>query len=373
MATLPPTHPPFGHHLLCFTVQVLQRTLREEQSNRDVAEIHRRRAKAATARTDRYLEGVLQVNQDLVSASTGGRPAHTATASTGPPTLSRAAKRQSNNRHYRTKSTPRRKELDRWEVVQSSRPTCAVDIDVGSAVGEMFNVARAGGDPVPSLQALYERIGFSAIMQEDALEEGGSTGFLPTSPRSHQSPRGRSALEGTYGSSESGDGEKSLRPRSQDSTWGDRVFAGSGTESPRANSSSGPREGNDGRQAGSGLWRGDGEVGYSFAHSPQARAMSGAERWPKVVRRLEDLATQLERERLDVERWYKTVVHRVGPKCRYILLTSYFRCKDVDLARLCIVCTNSAPSFTYSRHVHAPPIRLRQTRMPPGGCSRAGI
>ncbi|CAN0407419.1 unnamed protein product [Ectocarpus sp. 8 AP-2014] len=53
--------------------------------------------------------------------------------------------------------------------------------------------------------------------------------------------------------------------------------------------------------------------GYSFANSPLVRPTSAAERSPEVVKRLEALASQLERERSDVEQWYKDVVHRASP------------------------------------------------------------
>lgn len=299
-------------------MQILQRTLRDEQSNRKVAEIHHQRASAATARTNRYLEGILQVNQDLVSARTGGGSSHTAPASTGPPAPTHAAKRQS-NRHGRTKSTFSRIDLDRGEVVESNRPTCPVDVDVGSAVGGVLNIARAGGDPVPFLQALYERIGFSAIMQEDAMVEGSPFDFLPTSPQYQQTPRGHATLEGADRFSESGDSKEPFQPQGQDSMQGGVFFAGTGPsagqfESTRGTSAEGRQDRNDGCPTGSGLWQGDGEAGYSFAHSPRARAISGVQQWPRVVRRLEDLAELLEREKSDVERWYKTVVDKVGPR-----------------------------------------------------------
>ena len=56
----------------------------------------------------------------------------------------------------------------------------------------------------------------------------------------------------------------------------------------------------------------NGIKGYSFAHSPIVRVTSVAERSPKVLKRLEALESQLERERAAMEQWYKNVVHRVG-------------------------------------------------------------
>lgn len=206
-------------------------------------------AKSATVRTNRYLDDILQVNQEVVSmassraAPDGRQPTHhathqvhqIATKSTGPSlTTASSGKRQyqSSRSYHRSKSKPRQRnsgstrkdrEHQQKEVISNcsdnnsnssssedsqAQPSYAGGIiDVGSAVGETFQVARSGGDPVPSLQALYERIGFSAIVhdqEEDGDEimrtqnqgEGvaGSGGgcattadatgvFMPTSPR----------------------------------------------------------------------------------------------------------------------------------------------------------------------------------------------
>lgn len=181
-------------------------------------------------------------------------------------------------------------------------------VDVGAAVGNAVKVGRAGGDPVPSLTALYERIGFCAIQGEDGDDEGIQS--LPTSP-SRAGAGNRRKIDGVQN-----DGEM-YRQQHEDRAGVDGFFPsdnprvlGSPTRWPasRKLDLGSPRP-SDGRGY---QGKGTGTKSYSFAHSPLTNLTSIAERSPEVLRRLEALASQLERERADLEQWYKKVVHRVG-------------------------------------------------------------
>lgn len=188
--------------------------------------------------------------------------------------------------------------------------------DVGPAVAEAFRVGRAGGDPIPTLQALYERIGFCALQEE--YGSGGVTS-LPTSPskvrpsstspEATRSEHDRRVGEGSSNGHRSGFVQAAkFFPRGRDSGLcsPEALSPARHTESRR--SARGSRGGGRRTSVGNSALKG----GYSFARSPRAVPTSVAERSPEVVRRLETLAEQLERERSDVERWYKTMVHRVG-------------------------------------------------------------
>lgn len=163
-------------------------------------------------------------------------------------------------------------------------------------------MGRAGGDPVPSLTALYERIGFCAIQGEDVGDEGMQS--LPTSPsraiavKTHEEHGVETGGERMY--------RQSLGFFHNDSPQ----IMGSPTRRTVGRKldigSSGPSDGRGNHGKGNGI------KGYSFAHSPLAKVTSVAERSPEVLQRLEALASQLERERADVEQWYKEVVHRVS-------------------------------------------------------------
>lgn len=188
--------------------------------------------------------------------------------------------------------------------------------DVGPAVAEAFRVGRAGGDPIPTLQALYERIGFCALQEE--YGPGGITS-LPTSPsrvrpsinlrEATRSGHYRRAGEGSSSGAHSGFVQAAkFFPRGRDSGQcsPEAFVPARRTESRR--SGRGSRGGGRGTNVGNSAAK----AGYSFARSPRAVPSSIAARSPEVVQRLEILAAQLERERSDVERWYKTMVHRVG-------------------------------------------------------------
>lgn len=182
-------------------------------------------------------------------------------------------------------------------------------VDVGAAVGEAVMVGRAGGDPVPSLTALYERIGFCAIQGEDGDDEGMQS--LPTSPsravagNAHKEFGVKNDDEGMY-RQRLGDraGVDGFFPNDSPKVLGSptRWAAGRKLDIRRL----GPSDGGGDHRKGNGI------KGYSFAHSPLTKVTSVAERSPEVLKRLEALASQLERERADVEQWYKEVVHRVG-------------------------------------------------------------
>ena len=187
---------------------------------------------------------------------------------------------------------------------------------MGAAVAETFRVGRAGGDPVLSLQALYERIGFCALQEED-----GDAGMLslPTSPSAAMGGEGRK--ENGFQAEEDGfQEEEDLFPSTK--RTGSAVASGflprnnvevMGSPVPHTNVDKGMSEpGGGGWDLGRGKGGSTAAQGYSFAHSPGARPASAAERSPKTARRLEALASQLEREKADLEQWYRTVVNRVS-------------------------------------------------------------
>lgn len=289
--------------LLCSSsMQTLQRTLREEQGARKLAESNHRRARNASARTNRYLDSILKVNQDLVTARTG--------TSTTPPFPS-TAKRSTSTHETREPSRLRRRKTDRKQQLQGPIEHDAVHgFDISTAVEEALRVGRAGGDPALSLQALYERIGFSALQAG-----GGDGGFnsLPTSPSRARAVR-------TFEEASLEDEERfscTRWPRDiEDSFFSKNRVESSWnpdpTASARRTSIRGSPKRNSGRGRGSREGGSPEANGYSFAHSPTSKPTSVAERSPDVVRRLEDMASQLERDREDMNQWYKTVVHRVG-------------------------------------------------------------
>ncbi|CAM9429850.1 unnamed protein product, partial [Ectocarpus fasciculatus] len=282
----------------------LQRTLEDERASRQSAEFKHQRARSTTVRISRYLDSILNVNQELVAAGTPSSVTPTARQPVprAPGELQRKPSIRGSN------ATPR------------LSPALEGDgIDIRAAVKEAFIVGRAGGDPVPSLTALYERLGFCAMQGEDGHH--GGTPSLPTSPsrarvgNTVEAHRFRDVHDG-----EENGGHSVVKP-----TVVGGFFAEDDTEvleSSRRQASGhqlddgGSRPANGGRHHGSGnAFVGGGVTtkGYSFANSPLARPTSAAERSPEVVKRLEALASQLERERSDVERWYKDVVHRASP------------------------------------------------------------
>lgn len=184
-------------------------------------------------------------------------------------------------------------------------------VDVGAAVEEAVMVGRTGGDPVPTLTALYERIGFCAVQGEDGDDEGMQS--LPTSPK--RAVPGNTQRE--YGVQNRNNDEGMYRQRPGDRAGVDGFFPNDSPKELRSPTrwatgrkvDVGKSEPSDDR---GGHGKGNGIKGYSFAHSPLTKVTSVAERSPEVLKRLEALASQLERERADVEQWYKEVVHRVG-------------------------------------------------------------
>lgn len=268
-------------------LQVLQQTLKGERASRKSAEAKHRRAQSATIRTSRYLDSVLKVNQELVATTSGMSEPQPSKAQLSRSRAPRAAWREEQNEH-RHPAGRAGKMLE--------------GVDVGAAVGEAVMVGRAGGDPVPSLTALYERIGFCAIQGEDGDDEGMQS--LPTSPNRAGAGNAQNDDEGTYGRRLGDRAEFDGFPRDSPEVPGSPTPWATGRQLDVG--SPGPDDTRGGQVTGNGI------KGYSFAHSPIARVTSVAEKSPKVLKRLEALASQLERERADVEQWYKDVVHRVG-------------------------------------------------------------
>ncbi|CAN0304714.1 unnamed protein product [Ectocarpus sp. 12 AP-2014] len=285
-------------------VEKLQRTLNDERASRQSAESKHHRAKSTTIRISRYLDSILNVNQELVAAGT-------------PSSLTPTARQ------------PVPRALGELQRKRSIRDSCASPrqnsalegdgIDIRAAVNEALGVGRTGGDPVPSLTALYERIGFSAIQGEN--RHHGGTPTLPTSPRRARVGNAAEAYRFRDVHGEEDCGRQGL----VEPTAVGGFFAEDDTEvleSSRRQASGHQvdngrsRPANGGKHHGTGNAFVGGEVttkGYSFAHSPLVRPTSAAERSPEVVKRLEALASQLESERSDVEQWYKDVVQRASP------------------------------------------------------------
>ncbi|CAB1114232.1 unnamed protein product [Ectocarpus sp. CCAP 1310/34] len=285
----------------CEHLQKLQRTLNDERSSRQSTEFKHHRAKSTTIRIGRYLDSILNVNQELVAAGTPSSLTPTARQPV-PRALGELQRKQSIRDSY---ATPRQNSALEGD-----------GIDIRAAVNEALGVGRTGGDPVPSLAALYERIGFSAIQGEDRHHGGAPS--LPTSPRRARVGNAAEAYRSRYVH----DGEDYGRQRLVEPTAAGGFFAEDDTEvveSSRRQASGhhvddgGSRPANGGKHHGIGNAFVGGAVaakGYSFANSPLVRPTSAAERSPEVAKRLEALASQLERERSDVEQWYKDVVHR---------------------------------------------------------------
>lgn len=256
-----------------------------------MAENNNRRAQNTTARISRYLESILKVNQELVAAKAG--------ASASAP----SAARQSTT----AKGTGEASRLQRRKVTRKKRISgikvggAFGGVGVGAEVAETLRVGEAGGNPVPSLRALYERIGFCALQGED--EDGGTTS-LPTSP---SRSRVKQALVETGSHGERDGFSSTEHPGSIEA---DSFFSKDPFESMWSPGKHATTQRSEGRRAGKESTAGANN--YSFAHSPSKKMVSVAERSPKVVRRLEALASQLEREKADVEQWYTTVVRRVS-------------------------------------------------------------
>lgn len=318
--------------------QVLQQTFKDERASRKSVESKHRRAQNATIRTSRYLDSILTVNQELVVTTSGmPGPQPSLEQVVRKPRGPRATRREEGNGHRPSAQ----------RVVVGTTPG---GVDVGAAVEEAVMVGRAGGDPIPSLTALYERIGFCAMQGEDDDAEGMQS--LPTSP----SRAAVGSIHKVYGIQSDDDEGMSCR-------WlGDRAqvdgfFPSDGAEvvgSP-ARWATG-RKPDVGSSAPSGnrgdTGKGTGIKGYSFAHTPMTRMTSVGERSPKVMKRLEALASQLERERADVEQWYKSVVHRV--RCCASVVAGCWRgslaAKEAELDSLsCLFASNHATTQTIPR------------------------
>lgn len=294
---------------------MLHHTWKGERASRKSAETKHRRAQSTTIRTSRYLDSILSVNQELVATTAG------TSASLAPP------------EKQITQSTHKTSVQGEQNVGRSSSSAQRVTdrvlegVDVAAAVEEAFRVGRAGGDPVPSLTALYERIGFCAIQREDKNERG--TQSLPTSPSRSVAPK----KNGFQNSDDEG-----LCPRRrQEPTGARRFFPRDGSEvfgSPRRWATGRhldrdkPGSGEDRGEHEPGNAGGGGTIkGYSFAHSPVAKVTSLAERSPEVLERLEALESQLEQERAGVEKQYRKIVRKVGDGQR--------RCNDIDVVVFC--------------------------------------
>lgn len=296
---------------------MLQRTLNDERTARKVVETNYLQAQSNTSRTNRYLDSILKVNQELVATRTAG-------ASPPPPSQARRSASACGPEKPRRL---RRKKSTREKCVPGQRTGAAPEgVDVGAAVAEAFRVGRAGGDPVLSLQALYERIGFCAL-QEKHGDAG--TLSLPTSPSRATGGEGRK--ENGFHGEEEEEGfqeEADFHPSTKRAGSAGAVNSGlcsrnnvEAMGSPVPHVRRGDRGMSESRGGGWDLGRGKGSStaahGYSFARSPRARPASAAERSPKTAIRLEALASQLEREKADVEQWYRTVVNRVSAESRF--------------------------------------------------------
>lgn len=289
-----PIHFPF---MLMYWLQILQYTLKGERASRKSAETKHRRAQSATIRTSRYLDSILKVNQEIVAATSGMHEPRPSPALLSRPRAHRATWRGGEKNGHGPPSL--------------RVGTTLGGVDVGAAVEEAVMVGRTGGDPVPTLTALYERIGFCAVQGEDGDDEGMRS--LPTSPK--RAVPGNTQRE--YGVQNQNNDEGMYRQRPGDRAGVDGFFPNDSPKELRSPTrwatgrkvdvgKSGPSDGRGGHGKGNGI------KGYSFAHSPLTKVTSVAERSPEVLKRLEALASQLERERADVEQWYKEVVHRVG-------------------------------------------------------------
>lgn len=288
-------------------MQKLQRTLDDERASRESAESKHHRAKNTTIRISRYLDSILSVNQELVAA---GTPSSLAPTARQPVPRARG-------------DLQRKPSIRDGYFTPRQNPALEGDgIDIRAAVKEAFCVGRAGEDPVPSLTALYERIGFCAMQGKDGHH--GGTPSLPTSP---SRARVGNTVE-AHRFRDVHDGEDYGRQRTVEPTAVGGFFAEDDTEtseSSRRQASGHHADDGGSRPTNGGKYHGTGNAfvgggvttkGYSFANSSLARPTSAAQRSPEVVKRLETLASQLERERSDVEQWYKDVVHRVGGNCR---------------------------------------------------------
>ncbi|CAM9381165.1 unnamed protein product [Laminaria digitata] len=294
---------------------MLQRTLKDERTARKVVETNYLQAQSNTSRTSRYLDSILKVNQELVAGRTGAPPPPPSEARRSAPACG-LEKPQG----IRRKKSTRGKRVSGLGLRAGG---ASEGVDVGAAVAEAFRVGRAGGDPVLSLQALYERIGFCAL-QEDHGDAGMLS--LPTSPSRARGGETRKA-NGFQDEAEDGflEEEEDFYPSTKRTGCVDAsgFFSRNnvevmGSPVPHTTVRHGDRgmlepSGGGGWELGRGKESSTAAKGYSFAHSPRARPVSAAERSPKTARRLEALAAQLEREKADVEQWYRTVVNRAYP------------------------------------------------------------
>lgn len=259
-------------------------------------------------RTSRYLDGILKVNQELV-----------ATRSLVSPPLPSDVKRP-NSAHTIRRSTRRRRR--RGKTHGSCNRSARVGeqtwmLDISSAVTEVLKATGRGRDPLPLLQALYERIGFGALLKENG---DGCFESFPTSPSAAKvceplNEANFSNQESDVSTDEWCSASSQTRHRRQNNG----AQAGSTPSRhpvTRATGCRAPEK--DGSEVASGICTSGKAVsqGYSFAHSPQTRSVSVAERSPNIVGRLEALASQLQVERMEVEQWYKKMVKGVSAAIR---------------------------------------------------------
>lgn len=159
------------------------------------------------------------------------------------------------------------------------------DVRLSTAVADALRAGKAGANPVSLLEELYERIGFSVLNRHE--EEGKGFRSLPTSPKREKA---RDIPEARNFRDEEVDYYGVVTP-------------------PRLNSSR--RE-------------------YSFAHSPTRRPVSIAERSPNLLRRLENFESQLNKEKTEVQRRYKTIVQRVRTARGYVKGYSFSRFRNFN-------------------------------------------
>lgn len=169
-------------------------------------------------------------------------------------------------------SKPRPTSAPKKCPVGRPEPGTFEEVRLSTAVADALRAGRAGGDAVSLLEGLYERIGFSVLKKEE--EENGFR-TLPTSPNREKV---RDIPEAASYRDEEEDFYSVVTP-------------------PPLNSR---------------------RHEYSFAHLPTRRPVSIAERSPKLLRRLEGLASELNREKAEVQRRYKTIVQRVRAAGTYV-------------------------------------------------------
>ena len=280
--------------------------MKEEHSSRKAAERRCRQARDTSSRISRYLDNILRVNEELVMRTT---------KRSIPP---RSAGQRPTPRQGRGgQDKPERANGPKNSPLGRREGGILGELHLGAAVEDALRAGWARGDPVHFLEALYERIGFSVMQREG---EASGTHSLPTSPsRDRERDKGREKDRERMISQVEGEGPYNVKPVVSGGDNGfflrecmDRNFLAGAQPASQLKEIKRTVRDEDGVGNRIREGRSPGKPRYSFGRSPHRRAVSSAEGSPMMLRRLEDLVTQLERERVDVERGYKTVVQRVS-------------------------------------------------------------